>query len=243
MVDDPHADPTLFVITTAAPAGALQTRIIGLSHIDVRHQDRARGRFPRSVRRDESLASILIGDLDLQEESPLVAVQIPASCEGEKAPVPAVADRDPDSVVSFLERFGHIVHLVLESVTVTGPAWSEYLVTYGLAVELHLIETETRHKGPGRLYGSVQSELFPIHPGRLGHVGLFVSSRRYPVCPPVARLQQTHLPERGPAPVFVVAALVPDPNAPVASLSTGECRPLILHVNGPIRVDSAAIPE
>jgi hypothetical protein len=40
-----------------------------------------------------------------------------------------------------------------------------------------------------------------------------------------------------------VAALVPDPNAPVASLSTGECRPLILHVNGPIRVDSAAIPE
>ena len=213
---DLHRRPLPIVEAGRRPAGLLETRVVGLAVVDLRHQDRARGRLPALVRPDDLLAPVLVGDLDLQQQRQPVAVDVaPIDAPGQVPAVPAVAELDPDGVVARLQEGRDVVRLVLQALVVARPPGREELVAHPAAVQVHLVEAVARHVGPRPRDGAVQLELPAQHRHRTRLRHVLRQARLDPARLPVRGLEKPHLPPRGRAPGRGLPAPVPHPHLPV----------------------------
>ena len=214
VIDDPDPRPLPVVEADVGPARALQARVVGLAVVDLGHQDGTGGGLPARVAADGLPSPILVGDLDLQEQSEAIAVDV-ATASRQVSAVPAVAEQHAHGVVPALEQGRDVVGLVLQALVVARPARGEELVAHPLAVEVQLVEPVARHVGARARDGSAQLEHAAQHGHRPAGLHVLREVGLDPARLPVGGLEEAHLPGRRRAPGGRRPSAIPDPDLPV----------------------------
>src|SRR5882724_4646886 len=81
VIGDSHTGPTSIVKARHAPSWLLESRIIGFTVVDLRHQDGTWRRFPVLIGRDQLFVSILVYDFDLHQDSEPVTIKVSTTFE------------------------------------------------------------------------------------------------------------------------------------------------------------------
>src|SRR6266576_3805154 len=104
---DPRTGPTSIVKARYAPSWLLESRIIGFTVVDLRHQDRTFRRFPVLIGRDQLFASILVHDFDLHQESEPVTIKVSTTFEPNCSSIPAIAKCYPNCVITGFQQVSY----------------------------------------------------------------------------------------------------------------------------------------
>src|SRR5262249_40933859 len=112
MADHPNTGPRRVIEVRVCPPRFLKTRVVGLSLIDLRRDDRSRRDLPPGPARDELLATALVHDLDLTKKRRLVAVSIPLSGKPDLSSIPAAAQHRANRVCALTQEPGDVVGLI-----------------------------------------------------------------------------------------------------------------------------------
>ena len=238
----PDRSPALVVEAGGGPARLLETRVVGLTVIDLGHQDRAGARLPPRVARDELLAPVLVRDSDLHQKAETLAVDIPASFPGQVPAVPAVAELHSDRVGSGLQERRDVVGLVLEALVVARPSRREELIADAPTVQVHLVEAVARHIGSGLRDRARELELAPQHRRRPALRHVFRQARLDPARLPVRGLEEPHLPGGRRAPGRGATAPVPNAHLPVVPRSGPQRGAFVDTLDGLVRRHLARVP-
>src|SRR5206468_6148926 len=155
----------------------------------------AGARLPLRVGDDALDAAVAIPNLELEPEREPLAVDVALAVEAEVAAVPAVAQHRADRVVAGAQQRCDVVCLVLEPAIVGRPTRREQLVPNALAVEIQLVQTETRCVDSRARDCTSQTKRTPEQrrwpTEAVGRAGRRTDPRGHPV----GRLEQTGLPE------------------------------------------------
>ena len=243
LIDDADAPPVAVVGARRSPAEPLEPGVVGLAHVDVRVENRAGRGPPGLVRAHDLHPAVLVRDAQLEEERQPVSVDVPGVSPPHVAAVPPVTEHGADHVLAGAELIGDVVGLVLETVTVARPPGCEQLVSHGCAVDLHLVEAEAGHVGPGGLHGTVDREGRAQHRSRLGLRDVLLGVGRDPAGLPVLGSQQAHLPVRLGAPLRGSSVVVPHPDAPRVPAPRLEGTAFVGDVDRAVGDDLAGVPE
>ena len=138
----------MIVVAGATPSRLLESRIVGLAVVDVGHQDRSGRGFPLSIRADDLRVAIRVANDDLREQSESPAVIVALTLEADVAAIPSIAECHPDCVRARAKERCDIVGVVLQSLVVARPAWSEEVVTHALAIHFDDVEAQARDVEP-----------------------------------------------------------------------------------------------
>jgi hypothetical protein len=140
--------------STSAVESHFEPRVVRLAIHVVVGEDGARSRLPRFVARDGLFGSV--GKLELELDARLDGTGAVDGAAGQRADLsgePTVAHDDAESVVAHREHRGHVVGLVLEPLSVVGPAGREVVDADALSVQRKLIEAERRRVDARALHG------------------------------------------------------------------------------------------
>ena len=233
------------VIKSALPPGrVIQTGIISLSVIDIGCTYRPLIRaFPAVVRNNDLFRPVGIYYLKLHQQGKMRTIGIAVPFERKIAPVPAVTQEGSHGILSFCQKRGHVVHLVLQPFMVTGEPRCKKLIPHPLPVEPQLIQSVCRSIQTGSFYLFLQGELLTETLCGLRTGGVLRHCRDDPGCFPVCRLQQSGLPPCRPAPGGAVAMVIPHTHLPPYPLTGFEGRSAVRHIDRPVAADPACRPQ
>ena len=138
-VEQRYVLPVLVIVSSVAPSGAFQTRIVSLAVVDIGRQNGAGRRLPLLVSTDDFLFAILICNDQLRQQSQLRSVGIAVVPPCHVSPEPAITEQSAQAVLSRFQLRGDIIGLVLITKIIGGPSRREVLVANPLAVQLQLV--------------------------------------------------------------------------------------------------------
>ena len=142
VVQQPHAVPVAVVIGGQVPSWLFQTRVIVLAHVNVGHPDRPGGSAPLRIAAHDLAAPVGVGDLQLQQQPRLLAVQVALGAQAHVPAVPSVAELRAQRIVALAHQRCHVVRLVLDDGFIAGPARRQHGVAHPLSVQPQLVQAE-----------------------------------------------------------------------------------------------------
>ena len=183
-----HRLPICIGAGRRAPVFDFEVRIVALAVVDVAERQRVRRALPAFVRDDDGLA-LRGGNVQFTEEQVFLCVHIAGfsreirfviaddAVKTKAAFRPAVAQNGADDVFAGVNEVGHVVSLVLNPAVVGGATGGKILIVRLFAVQIELVDAETREVCAGR-------ENFAGNLKRAAHVrgGVRRKARRNTLC-------------------------------------------------------------
>ena len=198
-----RGQPIRVVKAGRVPAGHLPPRVVNAAHQQIVLAQRAIGGLPAAVRAHDARGPVRKFQLQMRDQSGLVAVVMPPAGKREEARIPAVAQDGAQHILAGPQPRGDVVAEIVNPFVIVRPTRRQHVGLDRAAVQVQVVNAQRRREQHGAAQRLVDRERLAKICGRqnLGQLQLQLAPRPVAVPGDGAGRRPRGVVEIGPLPV------------------------------------------